>query len=216
MKPVTLRETESWMIIGKPPHWHTLRGDREPNIEDWLLRTYPELSHIREAGLVHRLDEGTSGCLLVTKNEDAYAELSHSFKVPGLVQKTYLCVVKGVPKQNMFELYFSSRYKRSQKASVELKGRVRDRGQCRFQVLKTFGEESLLSVELIGPGKRHQIRAGLAFLGHPIRGDALYGSSVSSKELHLHAWKLKLDGLETECPLFTPWEPQQILQLKYL
>jgi 23S rRNA pseudouridine1911/1915/1917 synthase len=55
-------------------------------------------------------------------------------------------------------------------------------------------------VELVGRGRRHQIRAGLAWLGHPLAGDSLYGGSGDREMPALHAWRVEIDGERVECP----------------
>jgi len=57
----------------------------------------------------------------------------------------------------------------------------------------------VVEVELIGPGRRHQIRAGFAYLEHPLEGDTLYGAQGPS-HFSLHAWKIMIDGLTVIAP----------------
>ena len=65
--------------------------------------------------------------------------------------------------------------------------------------LASGGYSGFLELELIGPGKRHQLRAGCAFLGHPLVGDTLYGEG-SEGGVRLHAWRIELDGVIAEAP----------------
>jgi 23S rRNA-/tRNA-specific pseudouridylate synthase len=58
-----------------------------------------------------------------------------------------------------------------------------------------MGSNTLVEVELLGPGRRHQIRAGMAHEGHPLVGDTLYGGSSREGGLCLHAWRLEGESL---------------------
>jgi 23S rRNA-/tRNA-specific pseudouridylate synthase len=103
-----------------------------------------------------------------------------------------------------FRLYFTSRYKRSKKVTVTDEGEARHAGECRWIVRERRADFARLEVHLIGAGRRHQIRAGLAHLGAPILGDALYGGPAARDGLlHLHAWRVELEGVVVECA--PPW-----------
>lgn len=191
------------MVINKPAGYHTLLGKStfEPSIEDWLKQNFAPLRKLPEAGLVHRLDFLTTGCLLVAKDQETLKELSHSFRTGSEIQKIYLALASGNILPGRFRLYFSSRYRSSKIVTVQNKGKARDLGECQWTVLKKNTDYSLLEVALIGPGKRHQIRAGFAHLGHPLWGDNLYNETASSSQkLGLHAWKLRISGAEISAP----------------
>jgi 23S rRNA-/tRNA-specific pseudouridylate synthase len=61
----------------------------------------------------------------------------------------------------------------------------------------------LVELELVGPGRRHQLRASCAHLGHPLVGDALYRGATADS-VRLHAWKVEIDGVTVEAPA-PPW-----------
>jgi len=74
------------------------------------------------------------------------------------------------------------------------------------RIAARFGD--LVEVELIGPGRRHQIRAGFAHLGFPLCGDALYRGDAPLPGLDgpaLHAWRITIDGETVESPLPPSW-----------
>jgi 23S rRNA pseudouridine1911/1915/1917 synthase len=209
--PSILREEASWLVIAKPAGIHSVaqRGSDAPSVEAWLRCARPELAAIPECGLVHRLDHETSGCLLVAKDLDTHERLRDAFSGRGgEVRKTYLARVEGrLPERVMagsFTLSFASRHKGSAKVTVHTRGEPDTIGRCRWRVRSVAGSgaetTTLLEVELLGPGRRHQIRAGLAFEGHPLVGDTLYGAREAPHGPLLHAWRLEVEGAMIECP----------------
>jgi 23S rRNA-/tRNA-specific pseudouridylate synthase len=201
-----LREEASWLVVAKPAGMHTVaqRGSDAPSVEAWLRAARPELAALEEAGLVHRLDFDTSGCLLVARNETARVRLREAFSGRGGdIRKTYLALVEGrFPDRVLagaFTLSFTSRHKGSAKVTVHSRGEPETIGRCRWRVLRVVESahastaHTLLEVELIGPGRRHQIRAGMAHEGHPLVGDTLYGAAPAGAGVHLHAWRLDGD-----------------------
>lgn len=206
-----IREEGPWLVVAKPAGIHSVaqRGSDAPSVEAWLRAARPDLAEIDEAGLVHRLDLETSGCLLVAKDAATRERLRGAFSGRGGdIRKTYLARVEGrFPERVLagsFTLSFTSRHKGSAKVSVHTRGEPDTIGRCRWRVRSVAGEgadaTTLLEVELLGPGRRHQIRAGLAFEGHPLAGDTLYGAREAPHGPLLHAWKLEIGGLSVECP----------------
>jgi 23S rRNA pseudouridine1911/1915/1917 synthase len=238
-----LRETSELVILDKPSGWHTVARRTSddaatPDVESWLRIRHDWARPLNEAGIVHRLDRETSGCLLIAKDGRSQERLRARFQSgdPG-IRKIYLAVVEaGLPEIGEFHFHFISRYKRSKKVTVLESGNPRHEGRCAWRVspLPSGAEGirgemrpfNLVEIELIGPGRRHQIRAGLAHLGHPLIGDTIYGSTGSpptwkngSEErevrdaetgferpcFFLHAWKLTIDDAETMAPLPIYW-----------
>jgi 23S rRNA-/tRNA-specific pseudouridylate synthase len=209
-----LREDASWLVVAKPAGVHSVaqRGSEAPSVESWLRAARPELAGLEEAGLVHRLDFETSGCLLVAKDADTRARLRDAFSGRGGdIRKTYIARVEGrFPDRVLagaFTLSFASRHKGSAKVTVHMRGEPDSIGRCRWRVLRALESappstaQTLVEVELLGPGRRHQIRAGMAHEGYPLVGDTLYGAAPSGHGVHLHAWRLEVDGTSIEAPL---------------
>ncbi|HUU01151.1 MAG TPA: RluA family pseudouridine synthase [Myxococcota bacterium] len=166
-----------------------------------LLAGRPDLAEIGEAGapaFVHRLDRSTSGLLLAAKTQAAYGSLRDDFS-SGKVHKEYLALVEGSLQGRVeMDVPLGARYRRSRRVSVCSEGR-RLRG---VRPARTIAEEiaqeaglTLCRVET-ATGFRHQVRAHLAHLGHPLAGDRLYGATreIGGLEEHffLHAWLIEL------------------------
>ena len=197
--PSILHETDDWLVVDKPAGLHTTGEER--SVEAWLRTHRPELCEIDEAGLVHRLDNGTTGCVLVARSSESAIRLRDEMKNGG-IRKIYQALAGGtVPWGGRFVLHFTSRYKRSKKVSVTKNGDARHRGTCTWAIRERGHRVTLVEVELVGPGRRHQIRAGFAHVGAPLLGDELYGGALWAEERPaLHAWRLEIDGVEVESP----------------
>lgn len=222
--PRMLHETEQWMVLHKPAGWHSVEARVSSGgavLSRWITEHHPSQSPLADAGLVHRLDQCTSGCMIAAKNESMHRELRDAVSGRGgiSVVKVYLALVKqGVAAQGRFELLFSSRHKGSAKMTVRRDGEG-ERGECAWRVVRAAealkGEKpdssattaafDLVEVQLLGPGRRHQIRAGMAFIGHPLAGDSLYRGTPFSPPgsagcFALHAWRVVIDGVSVEDP----------------
>ena len=144
-------------------------------------------------GIVHRLDVGTSGVMVVASSERAYSALKAAFK-ERTVHKTYHALVQGLP--DPIEGTIDAPIGRH--PSSGWKFAVTDEGKhaiTHYSLIEAFREASLLDVHL-ETGRTHQIRVHMSAIGHPCCGDPMYGSDPNlSKRLGLirqwlHAVKL--------------------------
>ena len=203
-----LHEAATWFVVAKPAGIHSVRQDGSdgPSVEAWLAQSRPELANLDECGLAHRIDFDTSGCLIIAKDAATRERLRDAFTGHrGEIRKTYLARVEGLYDNRVmagtFTLSFASRHKGSAKASVHTRGEPETIGRCRWRVRSVRDDTTLIEVDLLGPGRRHQIRAGFAYEGHPLVGDTLYGAQEAASGLGLHAWRVEIDGVVVECPI---------------
>jgi 23S rRNA pseudouridine1911/1915/1917 synthase len=159
---------------------------------------------------VHRLDKDTSGIILIAKNDKALEFFQKQFK-ERKVEKKYLALVVGNLKQNqgVIETLIGRSPKDRRKQKVYLSGEPNSHGKrkaiTKYKVLQRFQNYTLIEVEP-KTGRKHQIRTHLAYLGHPIVGDKLYGfkgqicpQGLKRQFLHASYLKIKLpSGTEKE------------------
>ncbi|KAA0960581.1 RluA family pseudouridine synthase [Microbacterium sp. ANT_H45B] len=144
-------------------------------------------------GVVHRLDVGTSGLMVVAKSESAYTALKHAFK-ERTVEKIYHAVVQGHPDPltGTIEAPIGRHPNHSWKFAVTPDGKP---SVTHYETLEAFPGASLLEIHL-ETGRTHQIRVHMAALRHPCVGDPLYGAdpTMSARlgltRQWLHAHKL--------------------------
>lgn len=222
LEPAILYQDSAMTVLNKPARWHSvdLRGEGEPSVEAWIRSSGDVVRSqiLPEAGLVHRLDYLTTGCLLSAGNEELQLQLQEAIR-SAQVKKTYLAIVRpGLKASGSFELAFEGRYRRSKKVTVSRTGDSALKGRCQWRTRGEWiapdgqSQWDLLEIELLGPGRRHQIRAGFSFLGADLYGDPLYGLG-SELGLGLHAWRIELPAslglapqtLRVEAPLPKWW-----------
>lgn len=173
-----LYEDADVVAVAKPAGLITHADGRtqEETAEEWFKAKYPGAA----GGYVHRLDRDTSGVLVFAKNMAAYEFLQKAFH-DRHVQKTYLALVYGAPKEKRgvidFAIGRSRRDSRLRSAQPKAKGRLRD-AVTRYEVL---GETDGFALLKMSPetGRTHQIRVHLKAIHHPIVGDALYAPGLS-------------------------------------
>lgn len=142
--------------------------------------------------LIHRIDRPASGVVLFAKTKKSLGSLNDQFKERA-VSKTYLAVVKNKPAEGegvvQHFLKKNGRTKRSEAHEEEVPGSKP--AELRYKLLGSSDNYHLLQVEPL-TGRFHQIRAQLAAMGSPIKGDVKYGARRSNhdRSIHLHAWKL--------------------------
>ncbi len=149
------------------------------------------LSTTRErAFVVHRLDRFTSGVLLFAKSEQAKSRVMGNWKA---AEKTYHALVEGTPRDRERTLVHHLREdERLVVHAMDSPTRDSQRACLTYRVISTRGAHALLEIDL-DTGRKNQIRAQLAAIGHPIAGDAKYGAQTDPlRRLCLHASRLSI------------------------
>ncbi len=162
---------------------HPLKPGETGTAANALVARFPELASVgaapREGGLVHRLDIDTSGLLLAARTEPAYAALRAQFGARA-VEKGYLALVAGelhAGGEIDVPLAHDPHDPRKVRAASDPEWAEAHRARpasTRFTPVERRPGFTLVDVE-IATGVLHQIRAHLAFIGHPLAGDSLYG-----------------------------------------
>jgi 23S rRNA pseudouridine1911/1915/1917 synthase len=214
--PVPLRwEDDHLVVVSKPAGLvvHAGAGVRGGTLLDALRAMGVPLAAGPDPdrpGVVHRLDRGTSGLLVLAKTEEARAGLAAIFKAHG-ADRRYWALVDGSPDEAHATIDAPISRSRTHRTrfTVDPAGR---RAVTSYDVVRSFGRAALLAVRL-ETGRTHQVRVHLSAIGHPVCGDRTYGASAAlARELGLgrpalHAQRLAFahpvtgERVEVEEPL---------------
>lgn len=183
-------EDEDIVIINKASGMvvHPASGNYENTIVNALIYRYNLDDTNVRSGIVHRIDKDTSGLVIVAKNDKTLELLTEMFKNKE-IKKTYLAIVDGVinNKSGTINAPITRDVKDRKKMMVGKDGK---NSITHFYVLKTFKNNTYLSLNL-ETGRTHQIRVHMAYIGHPITNDKVYGKENTSFGQYLHASKLE-------------------------
>jgi 23S rRNA pseudouridine1911/1915/1917 synthase len=187
-----LYEDAAVIAVNKPAGLavHAGAGAHSGTLVNRLVHRFQSLSQVGgdlRPGIVHRLDKGTSGVLLVARTDSAHRNLAAQFAAR-TVEKTYLTLVQGRVRMDSGRIV--KPITRDPKHRTRMTAAL-DTGRpalTDYRVLERFEKFTYLEVR-IGTGRTHQIRVHLANLGHPAAGDRLYGGRPAGR-LFLHAARI--------------------------
>jgi 23S rRNA pseudouridine1911/1915/1917 synthase len=124
-------------------------------------------------GIVHRLDRGTSGLLVVAKDDETHRSLARQFAARE-VEKDYLAIVHGVPKRASGTIEAAIGRDATHRKRMSTRAARGRPARSAYDVVEALDGAAVLRVR-IHTGRTHQIRVHLASIGHPVAGDATYG-----------------------------------------
>ncbi|MCM1264651.1 MAG: RluA family pseudouridine synthase [Candidatus Gastranaerophilales bacterium] len=189
-------EDDNIAIINKPSGMLTHPTSKEKNntLVNALLGRYgnnlSDLNGEYRRGIVHRLDRNTSGLLIIAKNNNAHAKIAEMIKQRS-IEKRYLTIVKGVIDNDTIINEPIGRSKsHPNKMMVTPDGKP---SLTEVKIIEQLNNATYLDINL-KTGRTHQIRVHLAYIGHPVFNDTLYGfgkMKIKTEEQVLQSYKLK-------------------------
>ena len=230
LQPMALKivyEDEALIVVNKDAGVvvHPAHGHDQDTLVNGLLAAFPDLSAMSgvepgaglRPGIVHRLDQDTSGLIVVARTPQALRHLRQQFKARS-VEKTYLALVHGHPvaPEGIIDAPLGRHPRHRQKFAVRPAGKP---ARTHYRLETSFTDYSLLEIGL-ETGRTHQIRVHLAWLRCPVVGDRVYGrkrNRLGLSRQFLHAGRLSFkhprtgEPLDLEAPL--PDDLAQVLSI---
>lgn len=199
---------DSVAVIDKPAGLvvHPGAGHAEGTLVGGLLAEFPDLTELVAAGvceadrpgIVHRLDKGTSGLLAVARTADAYRSLVGQLATRSM-ERRYLALVVGLVADDHGEVDapIGRSVRTPTKMAITPRGRA---ARTEYRVVERrsadAGPPTTLLELALQSGRTHQVRVHMAAIGHPVIGDARYGTAdkrLGSGRFFLHAARLAFD-----------------------
>jgi 23S rRNA pseudouridine1911/1915/1917 synthase len=202
-------ESTAVLVVDKPAGQPTapIRPNEKTTLANALVARYPELSGVgysaREPGLLHRLDNDTSGLVVVARTPEAFEVLKVALK-EGQLTKSYLlvCASEGLPDEGTIEFPIANHPKDQRRVypCVHPRDVIRYAprpASTQYRVITRKGAWALVEAN-VARALRHQIRAHFAAIEHPLAGDVLYGGAeIPGLGRHaLHASRVSYTGAD--------------------
>ena len=201
VQEMVLAKGRDWFMLNKPPGLATQGGTKTVQHLDRLLDGLADDGGQRPK-LVHRLDKDTSGVLLVARSARAAGHFTKAF-AGRAARKVYWAIITGVPSadEGLIDAPLAKQPGTGgEKMHVDEENGLAAR--TRYRLIDRAGNRAAWVELQPMTGRTHQLRAHMAAIGHPIVGDAKYGGAEAfltggiSRKMHLHARRLKVDGLD--------------------
>ena len=192
-----LYEDNHLLIINKKPS-EIVQGDKtgdvplSETVKEYLRVKYNKPGNVY-IGVVHRVDRPVSGCVIFAKTDKALSRMNKLIH-DRQIRKFYWVVVKNKPPKDTDHIihYLLKNEKQNKSYSVKPDAKGALKAELEYNVIGKSDNYFLLEVELF-TGRHHQIRAQLAEIGCPVKGDLKYGFPRSNPDasIHLHARKVE-------------------------
>lgn len=187
-------EDDDLLVVNKPKGMvvHPAAGNYDKTLVNALLYhcgdSLSGINGVMRPGIVHRIDKNTSGLLIVAKNDFAHQGLAKQIKEHSF-SREYECVVHGNIKEDEGTIHQPiGRNPKDRKKMAVVYKNSKD-AITHYKVIERFGTFTHVRCRL-ETGRTHQIRVHMAYIGHPVAGDDVYGPKKCEKELNgqcLHA-----------------------------
>lgn len=186
---------EALAVVDKPAGLvvHPAPSHQGPTLVDELGELLGGGADPERPGIVHRLDKGTSGLLVVARSDEAHAALQAQVQRRE-VERIYLALAKGRLASRTGTIDAPIGRASRQRHRMAVSGAASRQARTHFTVLELLGAETYLEARL-ETGRTHQIRAHFAAIGHPLAGDATYGGELKYglERQFLHAHRLAFE-----------------------
>lgn len=199
---------DNHLLVLIKPHGMATQPDLHELAKEWLKTTTGKEGNVF-LHPIHRLDKPATGIVLFARSSKALSRLNALLR-EHKIQKTYLAKVEGILKEKEGHLeHFLFHDEYHAKVSKEFFPGAK-KASLSYKVLKTEGKNSVLEI-VLHTGRYHQIRAQLAFIGHPIVGDNKYGSTARLKNEGIALCHAKMEFIHpvTQEPLVFSHEAEQ-------
>lgn len=203
-------EDEDVMVVYKKSGMvvHPGNGNYHGTLVNALTYYTDELSSINGSdrpGIVHRIDKDTSGLLLISKNNKSHQILSDDFKNKRIKRK-YIALVSGVINESSGKINAPIGRDILDRKKMCVTDKNSKNAVTNFTVLKRYKNSTLIEC-VLETGRTHQIRVHMAYIGHPVINDPVYGKKINDYGQLLHAYYLGFNHpttkefMEFTCPL---------------
>lgn len=197
MTDSVLYEDNHIIIINKKPS-EIVQGDKSGDttlsdtVKEYIKEKYNKPGKVF-LGVVHRIDRPVSGIVIFARTSKSLSRLNAMLKDRS-IQKYYWAVIKNKPKETSAHLihYLCRDSKKNKSFAYNKEVKNSKKAELKYELVSQSDNYYLLQIILI-TGRHHQIRAQLAAIGYPVKGDLKYGSPRSNKNasIHLHARKVE-------------------------
>ena len=203
-----LLEDPSMLIVDKPGllPCHPIRRDERATLMNAVVARFPETAgpgdKPLEGGLVHRLDNGTSGALIIARNPAAFAWLRSAIR-GGRIEREYTAMISGQAREPMELTAAIAHHPKNHRKMVvvhEAAAQIRGAARPASTIVEPIRRLALCTLVRVKPksGTRHQIRVHLADAGFPLIGDELYGgpplADLKPGRFFLHLSRIRMQS----------------------